>query len=58
MKPRIPLLDKRFVWVPASATNIRERFDAERKRIGAQRHATATDTQAIVNIFDRRRERK
>jgi hypothetical protein len=57
MKPRIPLTDKRFRWVPASATNIRERFDAERKRIAAQQQEQAQDTARVQSIFAARRKK-
>lgn len=47
MTPAIPLTDRRFVYVPSHATDIRVRFAQERARIARQ--------QSHHRIFEERR---
>ena len=44
MKPRLPITDKRFVYVPACQTDIRVRFEAEREKV---RQAEAAEHKVI-----------
>ncbi len=44
MKPTIPITDKRFVYVPAHATDVRETF----RRIRAQQNQTVAQKQAEI----------
>ncbi len=53
-RPRIPLTDPRFVYVPAHLSDIRVRFEQHKRE---QRLAQA-DTQRVIDIMTARQEKK
>lgn len=42
MKPRIPITDKRFKYVPSSNTDVRETMRKERERLQQERSSCTT----------------